>query len=114
MIRGIGGKPYINLDPFLDVQGFIDLHPEICKGLALARDYAKEGTWMTPGFDQSRGSYKWDWKPIYKAHEEYLALADDHPVKVQGQEIYPTDFKDYKQRNLFTRYLKSALGANDP
>jgi hypothetical protein len=114
MIRGIGGKPYINLDPYLDVQGFTDLHPEICKGLALARDYAKEGTWMSPGFDQSRGSYKWDWKPIYKAHEEYLALADDHPIKVQGKEIYPTDFKDYKQRNLFTRYLKSALGANDP
>ena len=59
MIRGIGGAPYINLDPYLDVQGFIDLHPEICKGLALARDYAKEGTWMSPGFDQSRcGSHQ--------------------------------------------------------
>lgn len=114
MIRGIGGKPYINLDPFLDIKSFIDLHAEMCKGFALARDYAKEGTWMKPGFDQSRGSYTWDWKPIYKAHEEYLALPEDHPIKIQGKEIYPTDFKDYKQRNLFTRYLKSALGANDP
>lgn len=114
MIRGIGGKPYINLDPFLDVNGFVDLHPEICKGFALARDYAKEGTWMSPGFDQSRGSYQWDWKPIYKAFEEYNALPLDHPIRLAGADIFPNDFKDYKQRNLFTRYLKSAMGANDP
>ena len=73
MIKGIGGKPYINLDPYL-----------------------------------------LNWKPIYQAFAEYQALPDGHPIKVQGSEIFPTDFKDYKQRNLFTRYLKSVLGANDP
>lgn len=114
MIKGIDGKPYINLDPYLDIEGFKNLHAEICKGFALARDYAKEGTWMTPGFDQGRGSYIWYWKPIYKAHEEYLALPDDHPIRKQGDRIYPKDWKDYKQRNIFTRYLKSVLGANDP
>lgn len=114
MIKGIDGKPYLNLDAFVDVEGFINLHPEICKGLALARDYAKEGTWMTPGFDQSAGSYAWNWKPIFKAFEEYQALPDTDPIKISGKEIFPQNFKDYKQRNLFTRYLKSALGANDP
>lgn len=114
MIKGIGGRPYINLDPFLDINGFVDLHAEICKGFALAKDCAKEGTWMSPGFDQSRGSYIWNWKPIYKAHDEYLALPDNHLIKIHGNEIYPKDFKDYKQRNIFTRYLKSAMGANDP
>jgi hypothetical protein len=29
MIRGIGSKPYIDLDPYLDVEGFKKLHPEI-------------------------------------------------------------------------------------
>lgn len=114
MIRGIGGQPYINLDKWVDVNSFIELHPEICRGFALAREYAKEGTWMTPGFDQSAGSYQWNWKPIYRAFEEYKGLPDDHPIKIHGNTIMPTNFKDYRQRNIFTRYLKSVLGANDP
>lgn len=114
MIRGIAGKPYINLDPFLDIKGFTDLHPEISKGLALAREFAKEGTWTEPGYDQSYGSYIWDWKPVYKTFKEYNSLPDDHPIKVNGAEIFPKNFKDYKQLNVFTRYLKCVLGANDP
>jgi hypothetical protein len=114
MIRGIDHKPYIALDPYLDVEGFTKLHPEICKGFALARDYAKEGTWMSPGFKFDDMSYTINWKPIYQAFEEYQKLPDTDPIKIEGQKIFPTDFKDYKQRNLFTRYLKAALGANDP
>jgi hypothetical protein len=114
MIKGIGGKPYINLDPYLDIEGFRNLHPEICKGFALAREYAKEGTWMSPGFKFDDMSYILNWKPIYQAFAEFQALPEDDPIKVQGMEIFPQDFKDYKQRNLFTRYLKGTLGANDP
>ena len=44
MIRGIGGRPYIGLDEHIDIEGFRNLHPEICRGFALAREYAKEGT----------------------------------------------------------------------
>jgi hypothetical protein len=114
MIRGIGGQPYINLDPYLDIEGFRSLHPEICKGFALARDYAKEGTWMAPGFDWKDASYIINWKPIYKAFDEYQSLSDNDPIKVTGREIFPSDFKDYKQRNIFTRYLKTTMNANDP
>lgn len=114
MIRGIGGQPYIALDQHLDIQGFKMLEPEICKGFALAREYAKEGTWMSPGFNLDDMSYTLNWKPIYKAWAEYQALPDDHPIKIHGNEIVPQDFLDYKQRNIFTRYLKSMLGANDP
>ena len=42
MIRGIAGKPYINLDPYLDIAGFKSLHYKICKGLVLAES-KKEG-----------------------------------------------------------------------
>lgn len=114
MIKGIGGQPYINLDPYLDIEGFKKLHPEICKGFALARDYAKEGTWMAPGFDWKDASYIIDWKPIYQAWDEYKSLPDYDPIKIVGDTILPVDFNDYKQRNIFTRYLKSVLGANDP
>ena len=114
MIRGIGGKPYIDLDPHLDVETFKNLHPEICKGFALARDYAKEGTWMAPGFEWDDSSYILNWKPIYKAWNEYQELPDNDPIKIEGNKILPADFSDYKQRNIFTRYLKDTLGANDP
>jgi len=114
MIRGIDNKPYINLDPFLDIEGFRKLHPEICRGFAQARNYAKEGTWMAPGFDWKDSSYILNWKPIYKAWDEYQALPADHPIKLEGNKIIPTDFSDYQQRNIFTRYLKTTLGANDP
>lgn len=114
MIKGINGLPYIDLDPYLDVEGFKELHPEICKGFALARDYAKEGTWMSPGFDMKDSSYIMDWKPIYKAWQEYQDLDNNDPIKIEGDKILPKNFSDYKQRNIFTRYLKAALGANDP
>lgn len=114
MIRGIGGKPYIDLDPHLPVDKFVSLHSKICKGFALARDYAKEGTWMSPGFDWKDSSYIMNWKPIYQAWNEYQALPADHPIKIEGNKILPTNFGDYKQRNIFTRYLKAIMGANDP
>lgn len=114
MIKGINGQPYINLDLYLDIDGFKKLHPEICKGFALAREYAKEGTWMSPGFDWKDSSYIIDWKPIYKAWDEYQLLPNNHPIKMIGNTIIPSDFSDYKQRNIFTRYLKTTMGANDP
>tara|TARA_B100000780_G_C21107951_1_gene447527 strand:+ start:1255 stop:2070 length:816 start_codon:yes stop_codon:yes gene_type:complete len=114
MIKGIGGKPYINLDPYLDIAGFKKLHPTMSRGMAQARDYAKEGTWMAPGFDWNDSSYIMNWKPIYKAWAEYQELSDHDPIKLEGNKILPTDFGDYKQRNLFTRYLKNTMGANDP
>ena len=114
MIKGIGGKPYINLDQYLDIEGFKKLHPEISKGMAVARDFAKEGTWMAPGFTFEDMSYTLNWKPIYQALEEFQLLADDNPIKIEGMKLMPSDFGDYKQRNMFTRYLKMALGAYDP
>jgi len=90
MIRGIGTKPYIDLDPYLDIKGFKNLHPEIAKG------------------------YIVNWKPIYSAVEEYLALPETHPIRVTGDPMYFTDLKDFRNRNIFTRYLKTVMGANDP
>ena len=113
MIRGIGGQPYIALDEHIDIEGFRNLHPEICRGFALAREYAKEGTWMSPGFDPKDMSYQLNWKPIYMALEEYKALPESDPIRKNGDDLY-ANIKDYKTRNQFTRYLKAVLGAKDP
>jgi len=114
VIKGINSNTYIDVEPYIDMSTFEKLQPEIIRGFAEARWFAKEGTWMKPGFEFKDMSYILNWKPIYAAMEEFQALPDDDPIKVEGMKIWPTDFKDYKQRNLITRYLKMAMEAYDP
>jgi len=114
MIKGINGQPYLNLEQYIDMETFDKLQPEIMRGFAEARWFAKEGTWMKPGFEFKDMSYVLNWKPIYAAMEEFQSLPDNDPIKIEGMKIWPTDFKDYKQRNLITRYLKMAMQAYDP
>jgi hypothetical protein len=113
MIKGINNLPYFDMSPYLDMEQFEKLQPEIIRGFAEARMYAKEGTWMSPGFTLDDMSYQLSWKPIYKAMEEFLALPDGDPIKQAGMPLYK-DFKNFEQRNKFTRFLKMAMGAYDP
>ena len=85
MIRGFENLPYLDLDPFLDVDGFQRLHAEIASGMAQAREYAKEGTWMKPGFNFDDMSYTANWKPVYQAFEEYQQLETDNPIRIEGE-----------------------------
>lgn len=112
-VKGINKHIYFDLENYLDMHEFDRLQPEIYRGFADAREFAKEGTWMSPGFTFTDMSYKIHWKPIYQALEEFLNLSDDNPIKLGGIDLYK-DFKNYKQRNKFTRYLKMSLGAYDP
>lgn len=113
MIKGINNQPYIDLSSYIDLDYFGKLQPEIIRGFAEARMFAKEGTWMKPGFSFDNMSYQIHWKPIFTALDEYLALSDDDPIKKGGWDLY-CNIKDYETRNKFTRYLKMAMGAYDP
>lgn len=113
MIKGINNKPYFDMEPYIDMVTFEALQPEIIRGFAEAREFAKEGTWMAPGFTFKDMSYKLNWKPIYQAMEEFMALPKDDPIYLGGIDLY-RDFKNYKIRNKFTRYLKMSMGAYDP
>jgi hypothetical protein len=113
MIKGINGIPYYNMEEHLDMKTFDDLQPEIMAGFAEARMYAKEGTWMKPGFTFEQMSYIPHWKPMYQALDEFMALDDNDPIKLAGSK-FCKDFNDYKMRNKLTRYLKMAMGAYDP
>lgn len=101
------------MEPYVDMNKFTELQPEILRGFAEARMYAKEGTWMEPGFNFKDMSYIVNWKTIHAGLQEYLALPDDNPIKQGGWDMYK-NIKDYHTRNLFTRYLKMAVGAYDP
>ena len=113
MIIGINNLPYIDIEPYINMNEFDNLQSEILLGFAEAREFAKEGTWMTPGFTYEQSSYIMNWKPIYKAIEEFKNLSDNDPIKIAGLTLYK-DFKNYRQRNKFTRFLKMAMGAYDP
>jgi hypothetical protein len=113
MIKGINNKPYLDLESYIDMNTFNKLQPEIIRGFAEAREFAKEGTWMKPGFSLKDMSYLVSWKPIYKAIDEFLDLPDDDPIKQGGIDLYK-DFHDFRIRNKFTRYIKMAMGAYDP
>ena len=113
MITGINNQAYFDMSSYLDMDTFDKLQPEIIRGFSEAREFAKEGTWMTPGFTFKDASYQPHWKPIYKAIEEFLALSDDDPIKKGGIDLY-RDFNDFRVRNKFTRYIKMAMGAYDP
>jgi hypothetical protein len=114
MIKGINNKAYYDMEPYLNLEMFEHLQPEIIKGFALARMHAKEGTWMAPGFTFEQMSYQPHWKPVYKAMAEFLELPDNNPIKQAGLELMPKDFKNFEQRNKFTRFLKMSMGAYDP
>jgi len=106
MIRGIGGKPFINLDNHLDIDTFTQLHYKICKGIVLS-DYKKEGNIVEPGgFDNA---YEFHAKPTFMALKEYYSLPEDHEIRVIGREI-----GEFDNRDKFILYLKLALGAYDP
>ncbi len=114
MIKGINGNAYMDMTPYIDMNIFDSLQTEIISGFALARQYAKEGTWMAPGFTFDDMSYVHNWKPIYQAMQEFQQLPDDNPIKIAGLKLMPKDFKNFQERNIFTRYLKMAMGAYDP
>ena len=110
---GINNQPYIDMENYINMDRFTELQPEIIRGFAEARMYAKEGTWMKPGFTFENMSYKHNWKPIYEAMEEFMQLPEDDPIKLGGIDLF-RDFNNYQVRNKFTRYLKMAMGAYDP
>ena len=102
MIKGIGGQPYIALDEHIDIEGFRNLHPEICRGFALAREYAKEGTWMSPGFDPKDMSYQLNWKPkitFEKGLKETILwyLNNKKFLKSIAKKNYEKSFKIYSR-----------------
>jgi hypothetical protein len=105
MIRGINSQPYLNLDPYIDVDGFSALHYEMCKGIVMA-DHKKEGNMVKPAAIEQ---YTFEFKPLFQALEEYHALPDDHEIKKMGVEI-----GEYKNRDKFMLFLKLAMGAYDP
>lgn len=105
MIRGINGRPFINLDSYIDITGFKSLHYKICKGIVKSK-YKKEGNIVQMGGWDNQ--YDVTWKPTCFALEEYYNLPEDHEIRQIGRDI-----GELKNRDEFVLFLKLALGAYD-
>jgi len=106
MIKGINGQPYINLDSYIDIEGFKSLHYKICKGIVLS-EYKKEGNIVKMGGWANQ--YRPTFKPICFALDDYYALPEDHEIRQIGREI-----GELKNRDKFVLFLKLAMEAYDP
>lgn len=106
MIKGINGKPWIDLDHLLDIEGWKRLHPEICKGLVLSK-HKKEGNLYVCAGAEKSPHYGFR-KFIHYAIEEYNSLPNDHPIKITGESL-----GGINNRDQFIQYLKLVLGAYD-
>ena len=104
MIKGINGKPYIGLSNFIDFKSFTDLHPEICRGIALGCKDAAYGSIDVPDGFMNLNIYKNSFNPLHKSYQEFLNLSDADLIKING-----ADF----QNNDLSTYLKYSLAAFD-
>lgn len=106
MIKGINNRPFINLDPYIDIEGFKKLHYAICRSIASTPN--KQNGITGEPFDFANGP-KTHIKPLFKALHEYNSLPPEHEIRAQGQAL-----GEWSNPAQFIDYLKLALNAYDP
>lgn len=104
-MSGVFGKTHIELDSFIDLKKFDDLHLDISSGLAIADKFSKCGSLKNP-IDHKDMSYDITFKPLSDAYKEYQQLQDDSCVKIQGE--YLRKNFDNKTFSLFLKYFYEA------
>lgn len=97
-MQGIGGVPYIDVSPFLDIDGLAALNQEICSGIALSQ--MKAGIYG-PGIVESEkyGNFLFMQKEI-----------ESNPDLVKD---YRWDQMDNNQRRLFLKLYKNLYSPNN-
>lgn len=95
MIKGIQGKPYIDLSSLIDHSTFTRLHPDICRGFALGRDDAAVGSLDVPDGFMNLDVYQDSFVPLSKAYKTFLSLPEDHPIRQYGQGLNEADLATY-------------------
>ncbi len=95
MIKGINGKPYIDLSSVIDHDSFVKLHPLICRGFALGRMTASVGNLEVPEGFMNLEPYNNSFTPLYKLYNEFLKLSDDHPIRIHGKDLEYSELATY-------------------
>lgn len=91
---GLNGKAFIDLDKFLPVEDFQDLHTEICAGIALS-DFSPSGFWPDIADDSAN-----------RAPEYYKKFASPE------EKEYLEKINDYSKQRIFYKFYKNAYVAS--
>lgn len=104
MLKGILGKPWIDLSDLADFSGFSNIHPHICRSFALASHLVPHGMLYAPEDYLNLKVYNNQFKMLFECLHEFKNLPDDHPVKINGINLSDNDL---------VMYLKFASGGYD-
>ena len=100
----INGLPYINLEQYVNLKEFDDLHLEICKGIATARHLSVHGLQKINPGSINPDSQGCKINPLYEVYSYWQALPDNDLLKTNGKDL---------EYNQLSTYLKYSLGAYD-
>ncbi len=100
----IGPYPYIDLTPYINLQSFDSLHPEICKGIVTANPFIIDGNHKINRGSINPAGQGYKVTPLYDSYELWESLPENDPLKVNGQNL---------TYNQLTTYLKYAFGGYD-
>jgi hypothetical protein len=104
MLKGIKNKPYIDISNYIDLKAFDNLHPEISRGIATAKNIAHCGMVDTADGRINVSVYNNKLKPLYLANKELRNLEETNPYKLQAENL---------EGNELATYLKYAFGGYD-
>ena len=100
----IDGRPYIDLEKYIDLNSFDNLIPEICKGMTLASDLRIFGSQIIYPGSINPNAQGCKFTPLYESYKSWEGLPEDDPLKVAGKDL---------NYNQLTAYLKYAFGGYD-
>ncbi len=99
MIKGINGKPYVDLSNTIDHDSFVKLHPVICRGFALGHLEASVGNLEVPEGFMNLEIYNNSFQPLYKLYNNFNKLSHDHIIKVYGENL------EYSQLATYLKFV---------
>ena len=94
---------FIDLEKHIDLTEWDNLKPEICRGIATAKNLAWDGIHFTYGKirPHAQGIIV---NPLWEVVKMWKELPDEDPFKIAGKDL---------NHNQLTDYLKNAFGAYD-
>ena len=108
MLKGIYGKYFIDVEHYIDIAAFKTIHANICQGFVLAQRDAHLG--LLSLYEPNKefvnlDTYKNNLKPVWYMYDKFIALPDDHPIKIAGSQF---------NNNDLILYITYAFGAHNP
>ena len=108
MTKGIYGKAYIDIEQYIDMNAFENLHAQICRGFILGQPNVSLG--YLDLYEPNKpfvnlGIYTNGIRPVWYFYDQYKLLPDDHPIKISAAGL---------EGNDLIRYITYVYGAHNP